>query len=75
MVLMKVLPRISGDEADVKRIFYEGATPDKQDPRPSINAPAENTLLKLLGPKKDTASVRKIKWILARGGSYLSFWP
>ena len=75
MVLMKVLPRISGDEADVKRIFYEGPTPDKQNPRPNEAAPAENTLLKLLGPKKDTASVRKIKWILARGGSYLSFWP
>ena len=75
MVLMKVLPRISGDEADVKRIFYEGPAPEKLSPRPSETAPAENTLLKLLGPKKDTASVRKIKWILARGGSYLSFWP
>ena len=75
MVLMKVLPRISGDEADVKRIFYEGPAPEKLSPRPSEAAPAENTLLKLLGPKKDTASVRKIKWILARGGSYLSFWP
>ena len=75
MVLMKVLPRISGDETDVKRIFYEGPSPEKLSPRPSETAPAENTLLKLLGPKKDTASVRKIKWILARGGSYLSFWP
>lgn len=67
MVLMKVLPRISGDDTEVKRLFYgkDG----------SAKEPKENTLLKLLGADKDTGSVRKIKSILARGGSYLSFWP
>ena len=67
MVLMKVLPRISGDEAEVKKLFY-GESGKLSDPK-------DNTLVKLLGPSNDTGSVRKIKSILERGGSYLSFWP
>ena len=72
MVLMKVLPRISGDEADVKQIFYEGRVVGKKGTREN---PADKTLMKILDVKKDTESLRKIAAILGRGGTYLSFWP
>lgn len=72
MVLMKVLPRISGDEADVKQIFYEGRVVGKKGTREN---PADKTLMKILDVKKDTESLRKIAAILDRGGTYLSFWP
>lgn len=72
MVLMKVLPRISGDEADVKQIFYEGRVVGKKGTREN---PADKTLMKILDVSKDTESLRKIAAILDRGGTYLSFWP
>ena len=69
---MKVLPRISGDEADVKQIFYEGRVVGKKGTREN---PADKTLMKILDVSKDTESLRKIAAILDRGGTYLSFWP
>lgn len=72
MVLMKVLPRISGDENEVETIFYKGRVQGKEGSR--VN-PADKTLMKILDVKKDTESLRKITAILERGGTYLSFWP
>lgn len=72
MVLMKVLPRISGDENEVHAIFYKGRVQGKEGSRVS---PADKTLMKILGVKNDTESLRKIAAILERGGTYLSFWP
>ena len=68
MVLMKVLPRISGDESYVRKIFFgEGG---------NFPAPKTGSLLKLVKEVgNDTASARKIDAIDKRGGSYLSFWP
>jgi len=68
MVLMKVLPRISGEAEDVRRIFF-GEGGKMADPKPK-------SLLKLVRKDNaDTASARKIAAIDGRGGSYLSFWP
>lgn len=72
MVLMKVLPRISGDENEVQAIFYKGRVQGKEGSRGN---PADKTLMKILDVKKDTESLRKIAAILERGGTYLSFWP
>ena len=68
MILMKVLPRISGEDVVVRRIFF-GENGKFSDPKPG-------SLLELVQKGgTDTESVRKIKAIDERGGAYLSFWP
>ena len=68
MILMKVLPRISGEDVAVRRIFF-GESGKFSDPKPG-------SLLELVRKGgTDTESVRKIKAIDERGGAYLSFWP
>ena len=68
MILMKVLPRISGEDVAVRRIFF-GENGKFSDPKPG-------SLLELVRKGgTDTESVRKIKAIDERGGAYLSFWP
>ena len=69
MVLMKVLPRISGERELVTEIFRGRGTKETE-------AAKEGTLLHLLGDNAETsASVAKMKQILKSGGEYLSFWP
>ena len=68
MILMKVLPRISGEDVAVRRIFF-GENGKFSDPKPG-------SLLEFVQKGgTDTESVRKIKAIDERGGAYLSFWP
>lgn len=66
VVLMKLLPRINGDDSLVLKI-YTGKEDGKLD-----NAETQS-LAGILGKKG--ASFDKMKEIVARGGSYLSFWP
>lgn len=69
MILMKVLPRISGEDVAVRRIFFgEGG---------KFSYPKPGSLLWLLVKRGggNTESCKKIKAIDERGGSYLSFWP
>ena len=70
MVLMKVLPRISGDSDVVMRIFAgEG--------RESLEDAVDGSLAKLVG--EDSASWKKMEEIekrgVSNGGGMLTFWP
>ncbi len=68
IVLMKVLPRISGEKGYVANIFT-----GHEDFKTSSAATSES----LLGILKDPVQISNIKMneILARKGSYLTFWP
>ncbi len=74
MILMKVLPRISGDTEMVLRIFT-GELRQNNDQNPLDNP--QGGLAKLLG--KESASVLKMKEIVKRGEASgtgtLTFWP
>ena len=67
IVLMKLLPRINGEDRLVLKIFT-GKEDGKLD-----SAGQTNSLAGILGGKG--ASFEKMKEIVARGGTYLSFWP
>ncbi len=67
IVLMKLLPRINGEDRLVLKIFT-GKEDGKLD-----SAGKTNSLAGILGGKG--ASFEKMKEIVARGGTYLSFWP
>ena len=75
MILMKVLPRITGDTEMVMRIFAGNPVQDKE-PR-ALDDPDVGGLAKLLG--KESASFGKMKEIVKRGESSgsgtLTFWP
>ncbi len=75
MILMKVLPRITGDTEMVMRIFAGDPGRDKE-PRALDDADVGG-LAKLLG--KESASFEKMKEIVKRGESSgsgtLTFWP
>ncbi len=67
IVLMKLLPRINGEDRLVLKIFT-----GKEDGKLE-SAGKTNSLAGILGGKG--ASFEKMKEIVARGGTYLSFWP
>ena len=75
MILMKVLPRITGDVEMVMRIFAGDSGPNKD--QMSLDDPDVGGLAKLLG--KESASFQKMKEIVKRGESNgsgtLTFWP
>ena len=66
IVLMKLLPRINGDDHLVMKIFT-----GKEDGK--LDSANSSSLAGILGRKG--ASFEKMKEIVARGGTYLSFWP
>lgn len=75
MILMKLLPRISGDQAVVMRIFVGESDPNKDSKK--LDDADVGGLAKLL--KQKGASFEKMQEIVRRGeangGETLTFWP
>ena len=66
IILMKLLPRINGDDHVVLKIFT-----GKEDGK--LENASKNSLAGILGG--NGVSFKKMKEIVARSGTYLSFWP